>query len=563
MMNRVLAGLLALLTLPLAAHAQVQPAAPLASKGYVDTQLGTKLPLAGGALTGGLSCAAGKTCDVSPLSVTPSGSAASSLSSLLTYTPRINSGVVSLLNGPTIGTYQNGKFTSQPDEVQSAGTVAAGVCDTGKWTGFAGNTFSPLFACSAVKSSPTITNAYPGVVGIGDGSATAVPVNDPNYLQRAAHLVQAKTALDNTKQETGLGVNFISASGGGGLPVTNHNQKVGLSVFALAVPGAANTWAVNTDFHVNAGVGNYSAFGREADHTNFNGDYKPGGCGGTCPTGQIDGNFFGDFMTFTGKPITAGTVYTGTAETGSKNMYFGILFQPEPGFTAVGTGLISDATILDTTNAATSYQIKGNHTVGVGTTLATLPYAFISAAGQATCFNALAGCFTYDTSKAGLSYNSGKVVLSDAGTVSATAFAATGTATAFLGNSRGGGFSVSDAGGAIANLINVQPSTAGFGPAIQVTGSDANVPLNVYAKGTGQIALRANATTFGTHTVTGLTMPAQFAVASLPACNAAAKGGMAVATDVSAAPTYRQTGLAGGGTIAVPVFCNGSAWEAH
>lgn len=54
-----------------------------------------------------------------------------------------------------------------------------------------------------------------------------------------------------------------------------------------------------------------------------------------------------------------------------------------------------------------------------------------------------------------------------------------------------------------------------------------------------------------------------YTVASLPSCNAAAKGTMTMATDVSDAPTYRQTRLAGGGSVAVPVFCNGLMWEAH
>ena len=54
-----------------------------------------------------------------------------------------------------------------------------------------------------------------------------------------------------------------------------------------------------------------------------------------------------------------------------------------------------------------------------------------------------------------------------------------------------------------------------------------------------------------------------FTVATLPPCSTTTKGLMAMATDVSTAPTYRQTGLTGGGSVAVPVFCNGSAYEAH
>ena len=54
-----------------------------------------------------------------------------------------------------------------------------------------------------------------------------------------------------------------------------------------------------------------------------------------------------------------------------------------------------------------------------------------------------------------------------------------------------------------------------------------------------------------------------YTVGTLPPCSASTKGLMTMATDVSAAPTYRQTGLTGGGLIAVPVFCNGTAYEAH
>lgn len=413
----------------------------------------------------------------------------------------------------------------------ATGTIAAGTCDTSQWTGYAGGTFSPLFACSGIKSSPTISNAYPGVVGIGDSSPNPVPVNDPTYLQRAAHLVQAKTALDNTKQESALGINFLNQTGGGGLPQTDHNQKVALSVFALAVPGASNMWAINTDLHVNAGVGNYSMYGREADHTNFNGDYKPGGCSGTCPAGQISGNFFGDFFTFTGKPVTAGTAYSGHAETGSKNMYYGLLFQPQAGFTAVGTGLISDATILDGTNATTSYQIQGNHTVGVGTTQGTMPYAFISAAGQNTCFNALDACWSYAGSNFTRFSQNGGTILNLVGATSGV------------------------------NSVEIDSATAGFGPAIKAIGSDANVHLNLQPKGVNAVRALGPFLATGLSTFqSGIKLPAS-TVANLPTCNASNQDLMYIATDTTT-PTYRSA-LTGGGAVRTPVYCDGASWTAH
>ena len=52
-------------------------------------------------------------------------------------------------------------------------------------------------------------------------------------------------------------------------------------------------------------------------------------------------------------------------------------------------------------------------------------------------------------------------------------------------------------------------------------------------------------------------------VAALPACNSGAQGAEFAVSDLSAAPTYRQTGLTGGGTTYGHVECNGTAYEAH
>jgi hypothetical protein len=50
-------------------------------------------------------------------------------------------------------------------------------------------------------------------------------------------------------------------------------------------------------------------------------------------------------------------------------------------------------------------------------------------------------------------------------------------------------------------------------------------------------------------------------VSALPTCNAALKGGKASVSDATS-PTYNAA-LTGGGTVSVPVYCNGSAWTAH
>jgi hypothetical protein len=51
-------------------------------------------------------------------------------------------------------------------------------------------------------------------------------------------------------------------------------------------------------------------------------------------------------------------------------------------------------------------------------------------------------------------------------------------------------------------------------------------------------------------------------VATLPTCNAGLDGAMAEVTDAAATPVYNAT-VAAGGTVKLPVFCNGTAWTNH
>lgn len=58
----------------------------------------------------------------------------------------------------------------------------------------------------------------------------------------------------------------------------------------------------------------------------------------------------------------------------------------------------------------------------------------------------------------------------------------------------------------------------------------------------------------------GFALPT-YTVAGLPACNAGAKGALAVVTD-GTAPTYNAT-AAGAGAVNVPVMCDGTNWKFH
>ncbi|MGZ2484277.1 hypothetical protein ACVITL_002800 [Rhizobium pisi] len=53
-----------------------------------------------------------------------------------------------------------------------------------------------------------------------------------------------------------------------------------------------------------------------------------------------------------------------------------------------------------------------------------------------------------------------------------------------------------------------------------------------------------------------------FTVATLPTCNAGAEGTFAAVSDAAAAPVYNAT-AAGGGSVHLPVYCNGTNWTNH
>ncbi len=69
---------------------------------------------------------------------------------------------------------------------------------------------------------------------------------------------------------------------------------------------------------------------------------------------------------------------------------------------------------------------------------------------------------------------------------------------------------------------------------------------------------RINSSTVGPFT--SVKLPS-FTTATLPTCNTSYQDTMAVASDATA-PTYRGA-LTGGGTVRIPVYCDGVAWSSH
>lgn len=117
------------------------------------------------------------------------------------------------------------------------------------------------------------------------------------------------------------------------------------------------------------------------------------------------------------------------------------------------------------------------------------------------------------------------------------------------------------AGGTMTGPLRTSPSTInaaglnvppGIAPSVPITG-------DVWTTSAG-IFVRLNGATVGPLVQAGAADPA-YTVATLPTCNTAAKGIKAFVTDATS-PTYNGA-LTGGGTVAVPAVCNGSAWASH
>lgn len=153
----------------------------------------------------------------------------------------------------------------------------------------------------------------------------------------------------------------------------------------------------------------------------------------------------------------------------------------------------------------------------------------------------------------------------------------------------GGAYQALDASGNHQSLLDITSSnnvqlantaTTGAGQNVQVTVVNPNGDIEfltnsgqlrgtINPSGNWSISAPASGTALSVDGVSGqLALSAaqpvglpSFTVSTLPACNSTLKGGMAYVTDATT-PTYNGA-LTGGGSVVVPVFCNGSGWTAH
>jgi hypothetical protein len=92
-------------------------------------------------------------------------------------------------------------------------------------------------------------------------------------------------------------------------------------------------------------------------------------------------------------------------------------------------------------------------------------------------------------------------------------------------------------------------------------GGMAASPARIVAGGSPDASLAISPSGRGIIQMQGVVQLMSYTVATLPVCDASRAGGMAYVTDAQT-PTYRNSVMAGGKNV-VPVFCSGTAWEAH
>lgn len=214
-------------------------------------------------------------------------------------------------------------------------------------------------------------------------------------------------------------------------------------------------------------------------------------------------------------------------------------------------------------SVATLAGIDSVSTTGVGTTL-----LLKGGAGGATSGNA-----------GGVQIQAGTAANGIPGALTMLAAAASGTTT-----HNGGGVTLGTGNGIVAG--NGGPLSVSSGNA-GTTGTGGQITIRSGLGGTtsgnsGSILIETGTVTSGTpgnvqllvKESLGLTINSDgsvtisssmglgvVTVATLPTCNTALKGRLYAVSDATA-PLY-NTALTGGGTVSVPVYCNGTAWTAH
>ena len=143
----------------------------------------------------------------------------------------------------------------------------------------------------------------------------------------------------------------------------------------------------------------------------------------------------------------------------------------------------------------------------------------------------------FNVSVAGSTTLSGNLILSDSGLIISNASTVNNHQFVF--------------GSTTTNGLLFSGTTSGTSPNVTARGTDTNLDLELYGKGTGTptvgTGLRLKATVYG----------------SLPTCNAGKAGMIAYITDASSAITaWHQPVTAGGGTNKAFISCNGSGWYA-
>jgi len=375
----------------------------------------------------------------------------------------------------------------------------------------------------AQRSGPiTVTGS-----GVSTIPVLAVPGGQALSIQPTANPFNALTSfalngitVSETTPEFFHQANCYSTKGGTNSGATEYlGSKICGFIGMAAAPGSGPAGALNTVLSLGPGPINHHAINIEADTNNVSQHFS-------------DGNLTGGAGD---TPIAADIYLSGATDSNRYRLSGAILVNGAAGGHALNRGLafyngtVNKNVIEDTMTAGgAGYLMSGSKGIGIDMGAMTPTTGFAVRLPNNAILGAYnaAGTSTLQV----LKVNPSNIVEIAAGSTSSFPMSAN---------------SALQVRGPISSVdgVSLTSSTSDGATAkpLELLGSSVQVTAPLILAGSAKLA--------------GLT------VSSLPTCNTAAKGTMYYVTDATS-PTYNGA-LTGGGAVAVPAFCNGSAWTAH
>jgi hypothetical protein len=403
------------------------------------------------------------------------------------------SGSLAIPAGPTLGTYQNGKFTSQPDTIQIQGSSSTGDVSGMTVTPSAGATVGTLARMANDKLDKSALPTALDGLAVSSSRASSAYTGAPTTYTFLPAFSQGNYTFNSA-----VGYQQSYATDSGGRTLVAHEFLSGQHVGY----GDYNGWFATIGVTAHPSVD---------QATSWTGRNSATVVGGAVGANTADANLYGMEYALgdNGKQSVAalGLVINHNRQaTNARN------------YTAPWIG-VRVQNPLSTVSSDALYQGLGSWKVGLDFTGA-----------------------NFGVNQTAIALNGGQRIYLNADATTPPSWfsgdGATSTGTSWI-----------DFSGGVVRVVS------GGQPILQLSSS--------FVTTSGQFNTATGYAISGVNVIDAsrLVKLAPYTVTSLPTCNTANQDKLAVVTDATT-PTYRGA-LTGGGSVRTPVYCNGSAWEAH